>query len=910
MTDEKFTKLICKMCGGPLEFDGSVYVCQACGAKFQDNSVKSKNEIMLISAYENLRKGEFEDAIENFSLIISKDNACHEAFWGRALAKNGIIFVDDLIDGKKIPTCQRISDKSFLNDEDYLKAVELASDNLKKSYVEQADKIEKIRLEWLEKASSEKPYDIFICYKDSDRNNGLERTPDSYEAQNLYTHLTGLGYRVFFSRESLRDKVSEQYEPYIYAALKSARIMIVYGQNPEYFSSTWMKNEWSRYARMVALGDKHSASLIVVYEKCDPSLLPSALRCRQCLDGSKKTFYGDLEKHIEKIVDETTASEGSGVEKIEIAKTVVAKKAKQVKIAAVDLKKIDEGNGYDLTLDEKNQITVVERLIENDFADKADAIVKDILSKNPNNAQALLYGLFIKYHVKSESEFVNLKSFADGDVAEKIINNSTKGFANKNIDLFYCLALKLIDTNENDALNLIDKILPYNYDNRNANVAKLLDKAVDGINPSVFEKVICAVDSKDVDLHVLYLYKFALSALRGKQFSVAKMYFTKTLKIDEGNVDCLRGIIRTTSLSVVSPSECYYGKEVALKGHFDFVEFENLLKYLSDEDRKAEVIAVLNGILEEETVTDNMVEVFNHVIRYYVGDIADLDEQLSAMASRCIKSGYFDSAQYYLRIRLNLNVKTADVYWNLIKAKAKASTDADLVKSSVKISDTPEFVNFLAVANDKQIDRCMELVKKQEAYLNKTSSYQSGVFVGGSEENVDAKEGTVSNGENNSFVTKIKNFAMKDGTVKKFIDKWDQIRENKLNLKAKDKVLNYSTLAFAAIPICFAISYIILMLCEFDVLSRALAHASYVSVIIFAVLSCVQFAFIAPPIYKKIRKERLSIYDELNKNASEKDYYYKKGRNDLFNKYTSRINLSAIFIVIVIVSTITGAVFY
>ena len=142
MADEKFTKLICKVCGGPLEFDGGVYVCKACGAKFQDNSVKSKNEIMLVSAYEDLRKGEFEDAIENFSLIVSHDNACHEAYWGRALAKNGIIFVDDLIDGKKIPTCQRISDKSFLADEDYLKTLELTSDALKASYIEQADQIE------------------------------------------------------------------------------------------------------------------------------------------------------------------------------------------------------------------------------------------------------------------------------------------------------------------------------------------------------------------------------------------------------------------------------------------------------------------------------------------------------------------------------------------------------------------------------------------------------------------------------------------------------------------------------------------------------------------------------------------------------------------------------------------------
>ncbi|MDY4559895.1 MAG: toll/interleukin-1 receptor domain-containing protein [Eubacteriales bacterium] len=351
MADEKFIKLICKVCGGPLEFDGSVYTCKACGAKFQDGRTKSQNEILLVSAYDKLRKAEFEDAIENFSFILSKDNACHEAYWGRALAKNGIIYVDDLIDNRKVPTCQRILDKNFLNDEDYLKAVELSNGVVKENYKQQALKIENIRKEWFDKASREKPYDIFICFKDSVRENGLERTPDSYEAQNLYTHLTGLGYRVFFSRESLRDKVSEQYEPYIYAALTSAKVMIVYGQKPEYFLSTWMKNEWSRYARMVTSGDKDANSLIVVYEKCDPSLLPSALKTRQCLDGSKKTFYGDLERHIAKVIENT--------QKKDEGKTPVAGK-KEVQIAAALNKNLSEDR-IDLSQEQKSNLAKNER---------------------------------------------------------------------------------------------------------------------------------------------------------------------------------------------------------------------------------------------------------------------------------------------------------------------------------------------------------------------------------------------------------------------------------------------------------------------------------------------------------------------------------------------------------------------
>lgn len=244
---------------------------------------------MLYNAFDELRKGEFEEAADSFGCIISKDKNSHEAYWGRALARAGVLFVDD-VDGKKVPTCHRISENSFLQDKDYLAAIEHCDGEVRENYILLGNKIEKIRTEWLNKASKEKPYDIFICYKDSDTENGIERTKDSYEAQNLYTYLTQAGYRVFFSRESLRDKIAEQYEPYIFNAIKTARVMIIYAQNPDYVVSTWVKNEWRRYAKLIAEGEKHSASLVVVYENFDPNLLPSSLKNRQCLDGSKKLF--------------------------------------------------------------------------------------------------------------------------------------------------------------------------------------------------------------------------------------------------------------------------------------------------------------------------------------------------------------------------------------------------------------------------------------------------------------------------------------------------------------------------------------------------------------------------------------------------------------------------------------------
>ena len=91
----------------------------------------------------------------------------------------------------------------------------------------------------------------------TDLANGIDRTQDSVEAQELYIHLTKKGYHVFYSRESLRDKIGEKYEPYIFNALSTAKVMLVYGSKPEYITSTWFKNEWTRYEKRIKAGEKY-----------------------------------------------------------------------------------------------------------------------------------------------------------------------------------------------------------------------------------------------------------------------------------------------------------------------------------------------------------------------------------------------------------------------------------------------------------------------------------------------------------------------------------------------------------------------------------------------------------------------------------------------------------------------------
>jgi len=297
------TQSVCNICGANYEYHNGRWRCPACGA-YKAEELSNEEVTLLYNAAQKLRLSNFSEAEEEYSDIIEKYPNNANAYWGRLLAKYGIKYEEDF-DGRKIPTCYATSIDSVITDTDYLKALELADPDTRAYFIRQAEYIEKVRLEWINKAIKEKPYDVFICYKDSDLEKGIERTKDSIIAQEIYIHLIEQGYRVFFSRESLRDKVGEKYEPYIFNALSTAKVMLVYGSSAEYIKSTWLKNEWHRYYKRLVAGDKHQESLIVACDGFSPSELPTILSSRQCLDANRKSFFSDLDKCIRKIIQES-----------------------------------------------------------------------------------------------------------------------------------------------------------------------------------------------------------------------------------------------------------------------------------------------------------------------------------------------------------------------------------------------------------------------------------------------------------------------------------------------------------------------------------------------------------------------------------------------------------------------------
>lgn len=304
------TIIKCKMCGGDMDISEgmTVAVCEYCGTKQTIPSADNEKKLTLFARANRLRMAcEFDKAAGVYESIVAEFPEEAEAYWGLVLCRYGIEYVDDPATGKKIPTCHRSSFDSILEDDDFEQACENADVVARKVYREEAKAIEDIRRGILEVSGREEPYDIFICYKETDENG--ERTIDSVIAQDVYGALTEKNYRVFFSRITLEDKLGTEYEPYIFAALNSAKVMLVFGTDYEYFNAVWVKNEWSRFLSLIAAGQKKT--LIPCYKDVDAYDMPKEFRRLQAQDMGKVGAIQDLLRGIEKILGKSVAAQVS-----------------------------------------------------------------------------------------------------------------------------------------------------------------------------------------------------------------------------------------------------------------------------------------------------------------------------------------------------------------------------------------------------------------------------------------------------------------------------------------------------------------------------------------------------------------------------------------------------------------------
>ena len=453
----------CKMCGGDLEIAEGVSIaeCEYCGTKQTVPKSMDENLHNLFNRANTLRiKSEFDKAEKLYEKIIQADSTQSEAYWGLILCKYGIEYVDDPATYKKIPTCHRASYDSIIADDDYKSALENADMSQRAIYEEQAKEIDRIQKDILALAQKEETYDVFICYKETDANG--QRTQDSVIANDIYYQLTNEGFKVFYAAITLEGKLGSAYEPIIFAALNSAKVMLAIGTKPEYYNAVWVKNEWSRFLNIIK--KDRSKLLIPCYRDMDAYELPEEFAHLQAQDMAKIGFINDLVRGIKKVI-----------KKDEPKQTVVKETVVKETVSA----------------GATNTASLLKRafmFLEDGDWESADEYCEKVLDMDPENAQAYLGKLMAECKAKTQEGLKDCElSFENSNNYQKVVRFSEKEVSdelasyiehikerneNARLEGIYSKATKLMnsvsqknisaaDRTLNEAANLFNSIITY-----------------------------------------------------------------------------------------------------------------------------------------------------------------------------------------------------------------------------------------------------------------------------------------------------------------------------------------------------------------------------------------------------------------------------------------------------------------
>ena len=289
----KVEALNCRCCGGILKVTSALCECEYCGATNLISDTAGRYITQLNRANKLRQEKEYDHAIRIYDKIIEENIPSSDILWLRTLCEYGIEYVPDPISTRYIPTLHRIKEESILQCQNYLDALDLCDDEQKEIIRSEAETIDKIQRDYLDIAKNEAPYDVFICYKQTDDDTG-ELTEDTEYANELYEILVKEGFKVFFAKITLQSKLSVDYEPYIFAALRSARAMAVIGTKSEYFTATWVKNEWSRFLKF----SEKDTSKKIFFACDDPEELPRAFSMKQAQVLGDKNAIFNLAQNI------------------------------------------------------------------------------------------------------------------------------------------------------------------------------------------------------------------------------------------------------------------------------------------------------------------------------------------------------------------------------------------------------------------------------------------------------------------------------------------------------------------------------------------------------------------------------------------------------------------------------------
>lgn len=314
------TILKCTVCGGDILPQGDAGVCESCGRRIsleglsEDRRIENRNR-----ANEARVRQDYSAAERAWSRIVADEPDNAEAHWNLAVSRYGIDYVWDELTGDFYAMMNRVRFELFTEDPDYQAAVQYADENGLVYYLEEGKRLAALQERLLSLVKDEEGYDVFLCSGDASALFGIDY------AGEIYKELSAKGLRVFYGKEALAGISKQEQESYIFSALYTSRVMVLFASEAGQLTETSVKNEWSRFLAMTEDGEKY---LIPAYAHMRPEFFPDEIPSREAVDMTAGGSMMDLVRGVLRFAGKENAN-GSYEEMLRIRKRMVEELGKK-----------------------------------------------------------------------------------------------------------------------------------------------------------------------------------------------------------------------------------------------------------------------------------------------------------------------------------------------------------------------------------------------------------------------------------------------------------------------------------------------------------------------------------------------------------------------------------------------------
>ncbi|MCI6014051.1 MAG: DUF6273 domain-containing protein, partial [Coprobacillus sp.] len=492
-------------------------------------------------------------------------------------------------------------------------------------------------------------------------------------------------------------------------ALRTAKVMIVYGQKEEYFEAKWLKNEWGRFIRMIDEGIKEDGSLIVCYENMSPNNLPNRLKKLQCLNLSDKTSYITLDKVLNKLINESKKKIHT-IEEVKIEKREI-KKVTKVNTKNVEIYAFND-TIQEVTEDEETLLEIADDYLSKGKYIEAKEKYERVLLINKHSYKALFGIILATNKCNSKETFINnqelvSKNIKDIDEVIKVCDKETA--VNKFIQEISRSMMNNIQlNNEKYCSEIFDYLMRYSFPLRNILRDKLIEYSINNSSSVMFNKAIDVLEEDKVDLHISYREKMQNSLIKAKKFEEAKELALDTLNIEEGNTTSLYNLFI-----------CYIGNRNIITS-IDDEAYKLIDKIISYEKTPNDfVIVLINQIINTKYVSDKE-KVLENLLKRIQNDNELRCNYSYKIANNLKDERQFDKAiKFYNYYLSDTKVNQELGYEGLLLCKYKCINAKELININEDFSKSNEYEKLLILSKRNNNELYKKYFNSKDKWIEK-----------------------------------------------------------------------------------------------------------------------------------------------------------------------------------------------